>query len=59
LNLFHADVAGCHIITVTQDLLAKLELLAKDLDDYSLETVRMFHRDATSAGYVIGTPAHV
>jgi transaldolase len=59
LNLFHADAVGCHIITVTQDLLAKLSLLAKDLGEYSLETVRMFHRDATSAGYAIGTPAHV
>jgi transaldolase len=57
LNLFHADAAGCHIITVTQELLVKLSLLAKDLRDYSLETVRMFHRDATSAGYVIGTAA--
>jgi transaldolase len=59
LNLFHADAAGCHIITVTQDLLAKLSLLAKDLREYSLDTVRMFHRDAASAGYVIGAPAHV
>ncbi|MDB5405534.1 MAG: transaldolase [Rhodospirillales bacterium] len=59
LNLFHADAVGCHIITVTQDLLSKLSLLAKDLGEYSLETVRMFHRDATSAGYAIGTPAHV
>jgi transaldolase len=57
LNLFLADAAGCHIITVTQDLLTKLGLLAKDLGEYSLETVRMFHRDATSAGYVIGTAA--
>ena len=51
LNIWHADSAGCHIITVTADLLAKLALCGKDLAAYSLETVRMFHDDATSAGY--------
>jgi transaldolase len=51
LNVIQADEVGCHVITVTGDLLKKLPLLGKDLDDYSLETVRMFHRDATTAGY--------
>jgi transaldolase len=51
LNIVQAEETGCHIITVTPDLLAKLALIDKDLDLYSLETVQMFHRDATSAGY--------
>ena len=55
LNLFHADEVGCHIITVTNDVLAKLPLIGKNLDDYSLETVQMFYRDATAAGYTIDT----
>ncbi|MGH7000785.1 MAG: transaldolase [Stellaceae bacterium] len=55
LNIFQADGIGCHIITVTNDLLAKLALVGKDLDEYSLETVKMFYRDATAAGYSIRT----
>lgn len=55
LNVFHADAAGCHIITVTEDLLNKLSLIGKDLGEYSLETVQMFHDDARSAGYAIET----
>jgi transaldolase len=51
LNIFQADRIGCHIITVTHDLLAKLWLLNRDLDEFSLDTVRMFHRDAAAAGY--------
>jgi transaldolase len=54
LNIFQADEVGCHIITVTHDLLAKLALVGKDLDRYSLETVETFHRDARAAGYSIG-----
>jgi transaldolase len=54
LNVVQADRAGCHIITVTHDLLAKLNLLGKDLTDFSLDTVRMFHRDAVDAGYSLG-----
>ena len=46
LNVFHAAEAGCDIITVTGDLLAKRHLVGKDLAEYSLETVRMFHDDA-------------
>lgn len=51
LNVFHADSIGCHIITVTHDLLAKLPLVGKDLDDYSLETVQMFERDSRASGF--------
>jgi transaldolase len=51
LNVLQADAIGCHVITLTHDLLRKLELLGRDLDELSLETVRMFHRDAASAGY--------
>lgn len=51
LNIFQADSVGCHIITATHDLLHKLVLVGKDLDVYSLETVKMFHRDAAQAGY--------
>jgi transaldolase len=50
LNLVQADSIGCHIITMTRDLIAKLDLLGKDLDAFSLETVRMFRSDAVSAG---------
>jgi transaldolase len=51
LNLVQADAIGCHIITMTHDLLKKLPSLGKDLDAFSLETVRMFHTDAVSAGF--------
>ena len=53
LNIFQADSIGCHIITVAHDLLAKLSLVGKDLDTFSLETVRMFHQDAVKAGFTI------
>ena len=55
LNIFQADSVGCHIITATNDILKKLPLAGKDLDHYSLETVEMFHRDATAANYTIET----
>jgi transaldolase len=51
LNLLQADRVGCHIITVTHDLLKKLDCLGKSLEQYSLETVRMFHDDAVAAGF--------
>lgn len=51
LNIVHASGIGCHVITVTSDILAKLSLLGKDLDEYSLETVQMFFRDATQSGF--------
>ena len=51
LNIFQADMIGCHIITVTNDILKKLATVGKDLDDYSLDTVKMFFDDAKKAGY--------
>src|SRR4051812_9675482 len=45
LNIFQADAIGCHIITVTHDILKKLSLVGKDLDEFSLETVKMFYDD--------------
>jgi len=51
LNIFQADAIGCHIITVTNDLLKKLSLVGYSLDSYSLDTVKMFHQDAMSAGF--------
>jgi transaldolase len=53
LNLVQADQVGCHVITITPDLLAKLDSLGKDLDQFSLETVQMFHRDARAAGFTL------
>lgn len=51
LNIFQADAIGCHIITVTNDILKKLALVGKDLGDYSLDTVRMFFDDGRKAGF--------
>ncbi len=51
LNLVQAEECGVHIITMTPDLLAKIATFGKDLDEFSLETVQMFHRDAAAAGY--------
>ena len=51
--MFQAHEIGCHIITVTNDILKKLSLVGKDLGDYSLETVKMFHDDAAAAGFRI------
>lgn len=51
LNIFHADSIGCHVITVTNDILKKLSLVGYDLDDYSLDTVKMFYNDAVAAGF--------
>jgi transaldolase len=51
LNLVQASDIGCHIITVTSDILAKLPLIGRDLDEYSLDTVKMFYNDAAAAGY--------
>lgn len=53
LNVIQASEIGCHIITVTSDILGKLKTVGKDLGQYSLETVEMFYRDATAAGYSI------
>jgi transaldolase len=51
LNVFQADQIGCHVITVTNDILRKLPLVGKDLTEFSLETVKMFHNDARKAGF--------
>jgi transaldolase len=51
LNIFQADAIGCHIITATLDILKKLSLVGKDLHDYSLDTVTMFHDDASKSGF--------
>ena len=55
LNIFQADAVGCHIITVTYDMLKKMSLIGKDLNLYSLETVLMFYKDAVAAGFTINT----
>lgn len=51
LNIFQADEIGCHVITVTNDIIKKLSLVGYDLDEYSLDTVKMFYKDAVAAGY--------
>jgi transaldolase len=51
LNIIQADDIGCHIITVTNDILKKLPLVGKDLGDYSLDTVKMFYDDGKKAGF--------
>ena len=53
LNIFQADSIGCHIITVTNDILKKLHLVGKDLDQFSLDTVKMFYNDAVTAGFAL------
>ena len=53
LNIFQADSIGCHIITVTNDILKKLSQVGYDLDEYSLDTVKMFYSDARAAGYTL------
>ena len=60
LNVYQADEVGCHIITATGAILDKLALAGKDLDEFSLDTVRMFRGDAVKAGYQLsgdGQPA--
>jgi len=53
LNIFQADAIGCHIITVTNDVLKKLDLVGRDLNDYSLDTVKMFYNDAQLSKFEI------
>ncbi|HEY7664735.1 MAG TPA: transaldolase [Xanthobacteraceae bacterium] len=55
LNIFHAEESGCDIVTVPNEFLSKLDLVGKDLAEYSRETVQAFYRDATSAAYQIKT----
>jgi transaldolase len=59
LNLIQAEAVGCHIITVVHDVLGKLDNLGRDLDDFSLDTVRMFFRDGQAAGYTLPTATPV
>ena len=53
LNIYQADEIGCHVITVTNDILKKITLTNYDLEQYSLDTVRMFYQDALEAGYTL------
>ena len=53
LNIVQATFVGCHIITVTNDLLAKLSSLDRDLETVSLDTVRMFYNDAVRSGLTL------
>ena len=53
LNIFQADDIGCHVITVTNDILKKLSLAGKDMDEYSLETVKVLYEDGKAAKYTL------
>lgn len=53
LNIFQADSVGCHVIAATNEILNKLGLVGKDLREFSLDTVKMFHDDALKAGYIL------
>ena len=53
LNIFHAEQCGCKIITVTNDILKKLPVIGKDLEEFSLDTVKMFYNDAKASGFKI------
>ena len=55
LNIFQAEQTGCQIITVTSDILKKLQMVGKDLSELSLDTVKMFYQDAHQAGFRIDT----
>ena len=52
-NVVQADEIGCHIITCTNDIISKLSTIGKDLKEFSLETVKVFYRDAQAAGFAI------
>ena len=58
LNIFHAESVGCQVITVTHDVLKKAPLVGKDLNEYSLETVKMFYDDAQKAGFTLNLAAN-
>ena len=57
LNIVQADSIGCHIITATNDLIKKLQLIGKDLNEFSLDTVKMFYEDAKAAGFTLFEPS--
>ena len=52
-NIFQADAAGCHVITVTNDILKKISIVGYDLTEYSLDTVKMFYDDAQTSGFTL------
>jgi transaldolase len=56
LNIYQAEQIGCHVITVTDEILRKLNLVGKDLLDFSLDTVKMFHSDGVKSGYTLDQP---
>jgi transaldolase len=53
LNILQAEEIGCHVITATNDILGKLKIVGKDLEEYSRETVEMFYEDAKKSGFTI------
>ena len=53
INIYQANQINCQIITVPHDILKKIPLIGKNLDDLSLETVQTFLNDATKAGFKI------
>tara|TARA_Y100000310_G_scaffold163309_1_gene163158 strand:- start:9022 stop:9714 length:693 start_codon:yes stop_codon:yes gene_type:complete len=53
LNVYQAEEMGCDIITVTTEILNKLKLKGKNLNEYSLDTVKMFYNDAQKVGYIL------
>ena len=53
LNIFQADEIGCHIITVNRDIIKKLKLIGYDLEEYSLDTVKTFYKDAIDSNFKI------
>jgi|TARA_B110000881_G_scaffold146126_1_gene129329 transaldolase len=55
VNIFQADKIGCQIITVPHEILSKIDSIGKNLDDYSLDTVKSFYKDAVAAGFKINT----
>jgi transaldolase len=59
LNIYQADEIGCHVITVTNEILRKVDLIGKDLQEFSLDTVKMFYSDGVKSGYTLDPPAAV
>ncbi len=53
LNIFQAEEIGCHIITVTKEIISKLKFINYDLSEYSLDTVKGFYKDALDAKFKI------
>jgi transaldolase len=55
VNIFQADKIGCQIITVPHEILSKIDSIGTNLEDYSLDTVKSFYKDAVAAGFKINT----